>query len=139
MEDPYNLNRFVKAQDAVYEDVRAELRDGHKRSHWMWFVFPQIQGLGYSATSRIFAIASLEEAKAFLQHPILGRRLIECTELVNQTSGRTVHQIFGSPDDMKFHSSMTLFSRAAADNAVFKNALQKFFGGQEDQSTLDRL
>src|SRR5689334_3608917 len=139
MEDPYNLNRFVKAQDAVYEDVCEELREGCKRSHWMWFVFPQIQGLGYSATSRIFAIASLDEAKAFLQHPILGRRLIQCTELVNQTSGRTVHQIFGSPDDMKFHSSMTLFSHAAPDSAVFKNALQKFFGGREDQMTLERL
>jgi uncharacterized protein (DUF1810 family) len=137
--DPYNLERFVKAQDAVYEDVCEELRDGRKTSHWMWFVFPQIKGLGYSSTSRIFAISSLAEAQAFLRHPILGPRLIECTELVNQTSGRTVHDIFGSPDDMKFHSSMTLFRHADPDNVVFKDALKKFFGGREDQSTLDRL
>src|SRR5689334_1178977 len=139
MEDPYNLNRFVKVQDAVHEDVYEELREGRKRSHRLWFVFPQSQGLGYSATSRIVAIDSLDEPKAVLRHHILGGSLIQCTELVSQTSGRTVHQIFGSPDDMKFHSSMTLFSHAAPDSAVFKNALQKFFGGREDQMTLERL
>jgi uncharacterized protein (DUF1810 family) len=139
MNDPYKLDRFVKAQETIYADVCEELHQGRKRSHWMWFVFPQIKGLGYSSTSKIFAISSLDEAKAYLSHPVLGPRLIECTELVNKTSGRTAHEIFGSPDDMKFHSSMTLFSQAEPENPVFKNALVKFFGGQEDQMTLDRL
>src|SRR5712692_10417771 len=102
MDDPYNLNRFVEAQNSVYDQVCLELREGSKRSHWMWYVFPQIKGLGYSPTSRKFAVSSLEEARAYLRHPILGRRLIECTTLVNNTSGLTTHEIFGSPDDLKF-------------------------------------
>ena len=105
----------------------------------MWFVFPQIKGLGYSSMSRTFAISSLEEAKAYLRHPILGSRLIECAMLVNNTAGRTIHEIFGSPDDLKFHSSMTLFSCATSDKQVFEEALRKFFGAQDDQLTLDRL
>jgi uncharacterized protein (DUF1810 family) len=138
MDDPYNLNRFVEAQNRVYDQVCSELRQGSKRGHWMWFVFPQIKGLGYSSMSRTFAISSLEEARAYLRHPILGPRLIECTMLVN-TAGRTIREIFGSPDDLKFHSSMTLFSRATSDKQVFEEALQKFFGAQDDQLTLDQL
>src|SRR5258705_13750048 len=113
MHDPYNLSRFVDAQDPVYEQALAELRQGRKTSHWMWFVFPQIQGLGHSYMAQQFAISSLEEAKAYLQHPILGARLRECTKLVNDTNGRTIHQIFGYPDDLKFHSCMTLFAQAS--------------------------
>ena len=139
MDDPFNLTRFVTAQNRVYDEVRSELREGNKRSHWMWFVFPQIKGLGYSPMSQNFAISSLEEASAYLQHPILGPRLLECAQLVNSTTDLTIHQIFGSPDDLKFHSCMTLFAKAAPDNKVFEEALRKFFGGRRDQSTLDRL
>jgi uncharacterized protein (DUF1810 family) len=139
MDDPYNLNRFVEAQNRVYHQVISELRQGSKRSHWMWFVFPQIKGLGQSPVSRTFAISSLEEAKAYLRHPILGPRLIECTTLVNATSGLTIHDIFGDPDDLKFHSSMTLFAHATPQNQVFVEALRKFFGSKDDQLTLDRI
>jgi uncharacterized protein (DUF1810 family) len=139
MDDPYNLNRFVEAQNRVYHQVCSELRQGSKQSHWMWFVFPQIKGLGYSPMSKAFAISSLEEAKAYLRHPILGPRLLECTKLVNSTSGLTIHDIFGSPDDLKFHSSMTLFAHAEPDNPVFVEALRKFFGSRYDQLTLDQL
>jgi len=139
MHDPFNLTRFVTAQNRVYDEVRSELREGNKRSHWMWFVFPQIKGLGHSPMSQNFAISSREEARAYLQHPILGPRLLECTQLVNGTTDLTIHQIFGSPDDLKFHSCMTLFAKAAPDNKVFEEALRKFFGGRQDQSTLDRL
>ena len=110
MPDPFNLDRFVQAQDPVLAQVRAELWAGHKRTHWMWFVFPQLAGLGRSDTARYYALASLEEARAYLAHPLLGPRLIECTNLVNAVEGRSAHQIFGSPDDLKFHSSMTLFA-----------------------------
>jgi uncharacterized protein (DUF1810 family) len=139
MDDPYNLSRFVEAQSGVFNQVLTELRQGNKRSHWMWFVFPQVAGLGYSAMSRKFAITSLDEARAYLNHSILGPRLIECTALVNSTSGKTIDDIFGSPDDMKFHSCMTLFATAASGQQLFKDALQKFFGGRYDQLTLDRL
>jgi uncharacterized protein (DUF1810 family) len=139
MDDPYNLNRFVEAQSGTYDQICAELRQGSKQGHWMWFVFPQIKGLGSSPISRNFAISSLDEAKAYLRHPILGRRLIECTTLVNSTSGLTIHEIFGSPDDLKFHSSMTLFAYATSDNPVFEDALRKFFGGKYDRLTLDRI
>ena len=126
MSDPYDLQRFVDAQNPVYDKVRAELRDGSKRSHWMWFVFPQIEGLGFSPLARKFAISSLAEAAAYLQHPVLGPRLAECTELVNHVEGRTIEQIFGYPDDLKFRSSMTLFAQATTDNQVFKAALAKY-------------
>jgi uncharacterized protein (DUF1810 family) len=139
MEDRFNLDRFVRAQQSVYEDARSELRRGRKQSHWMWFVFPQIQGLGSSETSRRYAIASLQEAAAYLAHPLLGPRLRECTTLVLATEGRTAHQIFGSPDDMKFQSCMTLFSAAAPHEAIFGKALVKFFGGVPDAGTLKRL
>jgi uncharacterized protein (DUF1810 family) len=139
MDDPYNLERFVDAQDAIYDQVRSELKEGHKRSHWMWFVFPQIEGLGHSSLARKFAVSSIEEARAYLQHPILGARLIECTELVIHTAGRRVEQIFGYPDDLKFRSSMTLFAHAATDNQIFADAIRKCFGGEYDRLTLERL
>ena len=119
--------------------VLAELRAGRKASHWMWFVFPQIQGLGHSATAQYFAIASRSEAEAYLQHPVLGPRLRECTRLVNETAGRSIEEIFGYPDYLKFCSSMTLFAHATADNGVFVDALSKYFGGEYDPLTLERL
>jgi len=137
--DPYNLYRFVEAQDRVFERVRAELESGKKRSHWMWFIFPQIKGLGSSPMAQIYAISSLDEAKAYLQHPTLGDRLRECVRLVNAVEGRTCHEIFGSPDDMKFHSSMTLFALAAPDEPLFSDALKKYCGSVPDSATLDRL
>lgn len=139
MDDPYDLQRFVAAQAPVYEQVCAELRAGRKATHWMWFVFPQVEGLGRSATARKFAIASRAEAEAYLRHPLLGARLRECTRLVNLVEGRSIHEIFGSPDDLKFHSSMTLFARVAADDAVFTEALRKYFAGERDRLTLERL
>jgi uncharacterized protein (DUF1810 family) len=137
--DPYNLERFLKAQAAVFEQVCVELRGGQKRSHWMWFVFPQLEGLGHSAMAQRFGISSLEEAEAYVNHPVLGARLRQCTELVNQIEGRTVNQIFGYPDDLKFRSCMTLFAQVPADNQVFKDALEKYFGGEADAQTLARL
>jgi uncharacterized protein (DUF1810 family) len=139
MSDPFGLARFVEAQAPVYEHVRAELRAGKKRSHWMWFVFPQIAGLGHSAMARRYAISALAEAKAYLAHPLLGPRLRECVELVNQAQDRSVADIFGCPDDLKFHSSVTLFARAADDKGVFEAALERHFGGQPDAATLARL
>jgi uncharacterized protein (DUF1810 family) len=136
---PYNLERFIEAQAPVYGRVCEELSEGQKKSHWMWFVFPQIAGLGVSATARTFALSSRAEAEAYLKHPILGPRLIECTKLVNRIEGRSAFDIFGSPDDLKFRSSMTLFAEAAPDKTVFKEALQKYFAGEPDRRTLDRL
>lgn len=137
--DPYNLQRFVDAQNPIYEEVRSELRDGYKRGHWMWFIFPQIKGLGYSRLANKFAITSREEAESYLKHPILGPRLRECTRLVLLATGRSIDEIFGSVDSMKFRSSMTLFASATSDHEVFKDALQKYFGGAFDRSTLERL
>ena len=142
MEDPYNLGRFPPAQDAVYRQVRAELAAGAKRSHWMWFIFPQLTGLGSSATARHFALSGLGEARAYLSQPLLGARLRECTALVTGLRGRTVEEIFGYPDHMKFHSSMTLFARAAAseaDRSLFREALARYFGGEEDPLTVRAL
>ncbi len=137
--DPHNLERFVAAQAAVYEEVCAELRAGRKRSHWMWFIFPQIAGLGGSAMAVRYAIASREEAAAYLAHPVLGPRLRECTALVLQVEGRAIDEILGEIDAMKFRSSMTLFAHAAEENRLFLDALQKYFAGQADPLTLDRL
>ena len=134
-----SLERFVQAQEPVIGRVLEELRAGRKTSHWMWFVFPQIRGLGHSATAQHFAIASRAEADAYLHHPILGPRLRECTRLVNEIEGSSVEQIFGYPDDLKFRSSMTLFAHATADNQVFVDAIRKYFGGEYDPMTLDRL
>lgn len=139
MADPFNLERFVTAQERVYPQVLAELQAGRKTSHWMWFIFPQIAGLGQSQMSRAFAISARDEAAAYLDHPILGPRLRQCTVLVIGVEGRTAHEIFGSPDDMKFRSSMTLFAAASADNALFDEALRKYFGGVGDPATLERL
>lgn len=139
MSDPYNLARFVQAQTPVYAQVLAELRDGRKRSHWMWFVFPQLAGLGFSAMAQFYAIGSLDEAKAYLTHPVLGARLRECAGLVLAIQGRSIHDIFGSPDDLKFHSSMTLFGRADPADGLFRECLEKYFAGREDAQTLALL
>lgn len=137
--DPYDLNRFIKAQAAVYPHVVAELRDGRKRSHWMWFVFPQLRGLGSSPTADRYGISSLGEAKGYLRHNVLGPRLYECTRLVNQVQGQSIGEIFGSPDDLKLCSSMTLFARATDDNQDFIALLDKYYDGRHDQLTLERL
>ena len=139
MSDPYNLQRFLSAQAPVVEQVRAELRAGQKRGHWMWFVFPQIAGLGRSDMARRYAIASLIEARAYAAHEILGPRLIECAALAVAMEGRSIGEIFGYPDDLKFHSSMTLFARAAPQEPVFPDALRKYFGGVEDRATVERI
>jgi uncharacterized protein (DUF1810 family) len=139
MRDPRKLKRFVDAQMPLFEQVCSELREGSKTGHWMWFVFPQISGLGHSETARKYAIASREEAEAYLKHPILGPNLRECTRLVNLVQERSAREIFGSPDDLKFRSSMTLFVKATSDNKVFNNALQKYFGGEFDRLTLEKL
>lgn len=139
MNDPYNLHRFVEAQNVVIDEVFAELREGQKRTHWMWFVFPQIRGLGHSPMADRFAISGLPEAAAYLEHPILGQRLRDCTNLVNAFQGRTISQIFGYPDDLKFHSCMTLFSHAAHENREFTESLHKYFGGARDPMTIARL
>ncbi len=138
MADEYDLDRFVTAQEPVLAQVRQELEAGRKRSHWMWFVFPQLAGLGHSAMARQYAISSLAEARAYLEHPVLGPRLIGLTKLVNQVNGRSIHEIFGSPDDLKFHSSMTLFAQARPDEPVFREALDKYFGGVMDRGTASR-
>jgi uncharacterized protein (DUF1810 family) len=137
--DPYDLQRFVEAQRRCYGQVSSELKAGCKTSHWMWFIFPQWKGLGQSPTANLYAIGSRQEAEAYLAHPVLGPRLIECTQLVNRVDGRTVEQIFGDPDNLKFRSSMTLFANVAAENMVFLKALAKYFDGKPDQRTLDLL
>lgn len=139
MDDPFDLNRFVHAQIADYDAAVSELRAGRKRSHWMWYIFPQLRGLGSSPMADLYAISSLEEAQAYLSHPLLGPRLRECTELANQADARKAEEIFPYPDNLKFRSSVTLFSRAAEDNAVFNRALDKYFAGAPDRLTLDLL
>jgi len=139
MDDRYDLARFVSAQDGVYPQVVAELRAGRKRSHWMWFIFPQLAGLGRSAMALRYAIGSIEEARAYLDHPVLGERLRECGRLVLGAAAVDAHAIFGSPDDLKFHSSMTLFERADPDEPVFRQCLDRFFGGRPDTLTLSGL
>ncbi len=131
MNDPFGLQRFVDAQDPVIEQVRRELREGRKRTHWMWFVFPQRSGLGHSAMAVRYAIGSTEEARGYLRHPVLGPRLVECTRLVTAIEGKEIGEIFGYPDDLKFRSSMTLFAEADPDNRVFRDALRKYFGDEE--------
>jgi len=137
--DPFDLQRFVQAQQPIIAQVYQELRDGRKQTHWMWFIFPQIAGLGHSAMAQRYAISSLPEAQAYLNHPVLGSRLIELTEIVNRLPARTAHQIFGSPDDMKFHSSMTLFAQAAPEIPAFDDAMKRYFRNEMDEATLDRL
>ncbi|WP_151637906.1 DUF1810 domain-containing protein [Noviherbaspirillum aerium] len=139
MNDPYHLQRFVAAQESVYADVLEELRQGRKRTHWMWFIFPQIAGLGHSAMAQKYAIGSLDEARAYLAHPLLGARLRECCRLVLGNKGGSVEQLFGYPDHMKFHSSVTLFARAAGEDDVFDACIAEFFGGLADGGTLALL
>lgn len=138
-DDPFGLNRFVEAQEPVYEQVCAELRAGQKRGHWMWFIFPQLRGLGHSPTAQYFAIRSRDEAEAYLRHPVLGARLRECTALVNAVKGRGVSEIFGFPDDLKFRSSITLFAEVAPEESVFRQAIEKYFEGEPDERTVELL
>ena len=137
MSDIYNLQRFLDAQDSIYEEVLKELKQGRKTSHWMWYIFPQIKGLGRTATAQKFAISSLEEAQAYLKDPILGSRLRECTHLVLDIENRDIQKIFGYPDYLKFRSSITLFLETTKDNKIFQDVLLKYFAGQPDQLTLD--
>ncbi len=139
MSDPVNLQRFVDAQAPVYARVCDELRAGRKESHWMWFIFPQIAGLGRSPTSVFYAISSVDEARAYLAHPVLGARLREGAKLVLDAEGKTARQIFGPVDEAKFRSSMTLFMKAAPDEPLFAECLRKFFGGEVDPATLENL
>jgi uncharacterized protein (DUF1810 family) len=139
MQDLHNLERFVDAQRGVIDTVRRELACGKKQTHWMWFVFPQVAGLGHSAMARRFAIASLDEASVYLAHPVLGPRLRECCQLVLEAGEKSIEQILPPPDDMKFRSSMTLFSQATTDNAVFSACLERYFDGVPDPATLARL
>jgi uncharacterized protein (DUF1810 family) len=137
--DPYDLQRFVEAQSGCFEQVCSELRNGQKQSHWIWFIFPQLKGLGSSPMALKYAISSKPEAKAYLSHLILGPRLTHCAELVVAVEGRPIKQILGSPDDLKFRSCMTLFANIASENSVFQRALEKYFAGQPDRLTIDRL
>jgi uncharacterized protein (DUF1810 family) len=137
--DPFDLQRFIDAQAPVYAHVVDELRAGRKSSHWIWFVFPQIAGLGSSSTAAHYAISSLDEARTYLRHDVLGPRLRGCARLVNAIQGRTIGKIFGSPDDMKVRSSMTLFARATHDNGDFVELLARYYDGEEDPLTLKRL
>ena len=138
MTDPFDLQRFVTAQDPVFRAVQGELSRGRKQTHWMWFVFPQVAGLGFSAMSQRYAIGSQAEAKAYLAHPVLGPRLIACTRLVLAVEGRTINAILGAPDDAKFRSSMTLFG-AVSDEPIFGEALARYFAGKRDDATLEIL
>jgi uncharacterized protein (DUF1810 family) len=136
MDDPHHLERFVTAQEPVIATVLDELRAGRKRSHWMWFVFPQLQGLGTSSMAQLFGIGSLAEARAYLAHPVLGARLRECCTLMLQVPGRSAHDILGSPDDLKFRSCVTLFSLAEPQEPLFRACLDRFYGGEPDPRTL---
>jgi uncharacterized protein (DUF1810 family) len=137
--DPFDLDRFVQAQAPVLDGVRRELRMGRKESHWMWFVFPQLRALGRSPTALRYGIAGLGEAEAYLAHPLLGPRLLECTALMNAVEGRSAHDVLGSPDDLKFRSCMTLFGRTAPEEPAFREALARYFGGKKDPATLALL
>ena len=134
--DTYNLNRFISAQDGVFESVLAELSSGQKRTHWMWFIFPQIDGLGQSTTSRYYSIKSRDEARQYLQHPVLGVRLLKCAELILAVEAKSASEIFGFPDDQKLKSSMTLFATVADSEAVFVHVLEKYFDGKRDEKTI---
>ena len=138
-DDLYNLDRFVNAQEQIFESVLTELRNGQKRSHWMWFIFPQIDGLGRSPTSKYFSIKSREEAQEYLNHPILGTRLLKCAELLLTIDAKSAREIFGSPDDKKLKASMTLFASIADSKSVFERVLNRYFDGQWDHNTMDLL
>jgi uncharacterized protein (DUF1810 family) len=139
MDDPFDLNRFLDAQQEIYPIALQEIRAGRKQSHWMWFIFPQIDGLGSSPSARHYAVKSRNEAEAYLRHPVLGARLLECAEAVLSVTGRSVREIFGSPDDLKLRSSATLFAAVAPKGSVFERLLERYFDGQPDRRTLDRL
>ncbi len=134
--DPYNLARFVNAQERDYRQALSEIKAGRKRSHWMWYVFPQFEGLGSSPTSRHYAIKSVEEAAAYVAHPVLGSRLLECAEAALRVEGRSAYDIFGSPDDMKLRSSATLFASISPEGSIFHQIIDKYFGGQRDERTI---
>ena len=138
-QQPYDLQRFIDAQQPVFDRVIAELKQGRKPGHWIWFIFPQLKGLGHSSNSEFFGISSLQEAAAYVQHPVLGPRLVQCTELVNSVEGSSAEDIFGEIDAMKFRSSMTLFAKAAPDNRIFAEAIRKYFGGRLDGLTINRV
>lgn len=138
-DDPYLLRRFVEAQQNGYEEALFEIKSGRKRSHWMWYVFPQFDGLGFSSTSKWYAIKNLEEAKAYLAHPVLGPRLTECVEALLAIEGRSAHEIFGSPDDLKLRSCATLFACVSPAGSPFEKLLEKYFHGKHDEKTLQLL
>jgi uncharacterized protein (DUF1810 family) len=137
--DPFNLRRFVSAQASDYDTAREELRNGRKRTHWMWYIFPQIDGLGYSSNAKFYAIKSKAEAQAYLEHPLLGARLLECANILLNLEGRSVTQIFGSPDDMKLRSSMTLFAAVQRQKHEFTQVIDKYFQGKQDLRTIELL
>ena len=138
-QDRFDLQRFVNAQNAVYGTVIQELEEGRKRSHWMWFIFPQVEGLGFSPMAQRYAIGSRQEAEAYLQHPVLGERLTECTLLMLRHEGRSAHAILGSPDDLKFQSSMTLFADVSEKGSPFERALEVFYDGKRDRKTVAQI
>ena len=138
-DDPHDLNRFLRAQEHDYAPALSEIRSGRKRTHWMWYIFPQLDGLGFSETARRYAIRSLDEARAYLDHPVLGPRLVECAEAVLAVQGRSAREIFGSPDDVKLRSCATLFAEVSAEGSVFHRLIQVYFGGAPDARTLTLL
>lgn len=138
-EDPHNLNRFVQAQEHDYARALAEIRSGRKRTHWMWYLFPQLDGLGFSETARRYAIRGLDEARAYLEHPVLGPRLVDCADAVLAVQGRSAREIFGAPDDLKLLSCATLFAEASPEGSVFRQVLEVYFGGEADGRTLALL
>jgi uncharacterized protein (DUF1810 family) len=137
--DPFDLSRFVSAQQSIYDQALAELRAGRKRSHWMWFVFPQLAGLGHSPTTERYAIKSVAEARAYLAHPVVGSRLVECSEALLSLQGQSASEIFGDPDDLKLRSSMTLFAHVSEPGSVFSRVLDRYYDGEEDPRTLQLL
>jgi uncharacterized protein (DUF1810 family) len=138
-DDPYDLKRFLQAQADDYQQALAEIKSGRKRGHWMWYIFPQIDGLGISATSKHYSIKSVEEAKAYLEHPILGPRLLECVEALLAIEGKSATQIFGAPDDLKLRSCATLFASVSPPDSTFQQLLNKYYAGQSDDKTLELL
>ena len=138
-DDPYNLSRFLQAQEDDYEQALSEIKSGRKQSHWMWYIFPQFEGLGFSSTSRHYSIKSLAEARAYLEHPVLGPRLLDCAEAALRVEGRSASEIFGSPDDLKLRSCATLFACVSPPDSVFDRLLEKFYGGERDRKTLRLL
>jgi uncharacterized protein (DUF1810 family) len=138
-DDPYNLTRFLRAQEGDYPQALSEIKSGQKRTHWMWYIFPQIDGLAFSSTSKRYSIKSLEEARAYLAHPVLGPRLLECTEAVVRVDGKSATEIFGSPDDLKLRSCATLFAGVSPPGSVFERLLGKYYQGSRDGKTLQLL